>query len=55
MALNKLDFEPLRNAIASMSPVKEKDEHMGNPVTKGQFLYFLEKLQEILMKIEKIK
>ena len=53
MVLNKLDYEQLKDAVASMSPVREKDDGMGNPVTKKQFLYFLEKLEEIMMKLDR--
>lgn len=53
MVLSKLDFGQLRDAVASRSPVMEKDEGMGNPVTKEQFLYFLEKLEEILLKLDR--
>jgi predicted transcriptional regulator len=53
VVLSKLDFEQLKDAVASRSPVMEKDEGRGNPVTQEQFLYFLEKLEEIMMKLDR--
>lgn len=53
MVLSKTDFGDLRYVVHSMSPVMEKDEGMGNPITKKDYLRFVDKLEEILMKLDR--